>query len=313
MELNYLAERDGEQVGNVLRHRLGISVTLLRRLKYADAIRVNGESVYTTALLRKGDVLTVRPDACDVPPDVPAQAGALELLYEDEICFALNKPAGTLVHPSHAQYTDTLLNYALERFGGNPQPVNRLDRDTSGVVLYAKCAWAKELLCRALSEGSRRKEYLGLVFGVPPAAEGTLTWPIRRRAEHDMERVCAPDGAPAVTRYFLEKTLPCGCSLLRLSLETGRTHQLRVHLRELGCPLVGDRLYHSPESAAFSERFAVSGQLLHAAVLSFTNPFTASDTEIFAPFARAAESPLPDLAQAAEEAQNNLLKFKNNS
>ena len=283
MELPYtvLEKDEGRMLKYVLRDRLGLSATLLRRIKNGGAILLNGEPVFVTARLRAGDRLLLRfpPEEADFPPE----SGPLRVLWEDGLYLAADKPAGLLTHPSHSRYTGTLASFALHyvqsRGGETVHAVNRLDRDTSGVVLFSKCAWGKSLLREAQME----KRYLALVCGAPPQDAGLADLPIRRAAEREQRRIVAEDGAPARTRWRVLRrfeTEDGAYSLLLLRLETGRTHQIRVHMAALGCPLLGDKLYGTPASSALSAALGVPTQALHACLLRFPHPLTGEGVEL---------------------------------
>lgn len=265
----------------VLRDRFGLSATLLRRVKAEGALLLNGEPVFVNVRPAAGDHLTLRlpPEEADFPPE----PGPLRVLWEDGLYLALDKPAGLLTHPSHSRYTGTLANFALayarERGAETVHAVGRLDRDTSGVVLFSKGAYGKSLL----RERPMEKRYLALVYGAPPEEAGLVDLPIRREAPLQQRRITAPDGAPSRTRYRLLRRFEAeegAYSLLLLRLETGRTHQIRVHMAALGCPLLGDMLYGSPASAALSEALGVETQALHACLLHFAHPVTGEPVEL---------------------------------
>lgn len=283
------------KVYNILRRELKASAALVRRLKLSGAIFANGEPVYTDRMLSPGDVLTADVSACEPECDIVPENGELHVLYEDEGMLVLNKPCGILVHPSRAKYTGTLANFAagylLKKEGsGAVHAVNRLDRDTGGVVVFAKNSYMKSVLADALSEGAAVKKYLAVVFGEMGPACGTIDAPIKRVAEIDMKRCVDADGQHSVTHY---KTLGVRelngdkISLLQLILETGRTHQIRVHCTYMGCPLLGDCLYNTGLSEKLSESIGTHAQMLHAASLSFVHPLTGKTFEFEAPILRA--------------------------
>lgn len=290
MVLRYSAsERDnGRKVYSIMRRELRISAALTRRLKQADAIFVDGQTVYTDRLLSPGETVEIDITAAEPLCDVVPQQGDIEILYENEGLLAVNKASSLLIHPSRAKYTDTLANYVagyLERTSGDGRchAVNRLDRDTSGVVLFAKSSYMKALASEALSAPNAKKEYLALVLGTLAEPAGTIDLPIKRLTEGDMLRVVSPDGQRAVTHYETIKKIPFSCddiSLIRLRLETGRTHQIRVHCLETGHPVLGDNLYFTEQSRIVSNELGISTQALHAHKLAFTDPLTGADTEL---------------------------------
>jgi 23S rRNA pseudouridine1911/1915/1917 synthase len=285
-----------------------VSATLTRRLKAAGAISVSGALVFTDYKLSPGETLSVDITAAEPLCDCLPEKGNLEILFENEGLLAVNKPAGIIVHPSRSKNSGTLLNFAAgylgtqkadstglcEREEGEATPiltaapchgVNRLDRDTSGVVLIAKNSYMKALASKALSESSAVKEYLALVYGAMQE-NGVIDAPIRRLMERNMLRITSQDGQRAVTHYEPIKIISAGDSsatLLRLRLETGRTHQIRVHCLHAGHPVLGDRLYCTDESRKASQAFGVEAQALHAHKLAFEEPLSGNPVEITAP------------------------------
>lgn len=293
MILSYKVGEDdgGRKVYTILRRELGVSAALTRRLKQADAIFLNGQPVFTDRIVSAGDTLTVDIAAAEPPCDNIPERGELHVLYEDAELIAVGKPPGLLTHPSRARYTGTLANfvagYLLETTGsGCCHAVNRLDRDTSGVVLFAKSSHMKARASAALAAPGAEKEYLALVCGKMEPPDGAVDLPVKRLAEGDMRRVAAPDGQRAVTHYETVGTaLVEGhtVSLLRLRLETGRTHQIRVHMHAAGHPVLGDILYNTEESRAVSESLGITTQALHARRLAFTEPVSGARLDLSLP------------------------------
>ena len=281
----------GKKVYTILRRELWVSVALTRRLKQVQAIFLNGQPVFTDRIVSAGDTVTVDIAAAEPPCDNIPEAGEPHILYEDAGLIAVSKPSGILTHPSRARYTGTLSNhvagYLLETTGsGCCHAVNRLDRDTSGIVLFAKNSYMKARASEALATADAEKEYLALICGTLEPSTGTLDMPIKRRAEGEMLRIAAPDGQRAVTNYEtigtgLVKARPV--SILRLRLETGRTHQIRVHLHAAGHPVLGDTLYCTEESRLVSESLGIASQALHARRLSFTEPVSGIRLTLLAP------------------------------
>ncbi len=237
---------------SALRRELRISDGLVRRLKPLDVFRVNGERAHTNRLLIPGDVVTVRIE--ETAPDFPAEDGPLTILYEDECLIAVDKPQGVIVHPTFSRQTGTLANLLLGHYRRTGQAcavhvLTRLDRDTMGVVIFAKNAWAHWLLMEELDAGRVEKVYEALTLSGPAADEGEIDLPIAKRPNPSLLRYVDPGGKPARTRYrVLERGLPGppdGPALCRLELRplTGRTHQLRVHCAHEGFPILGDPQY----------------------------------------------------------------------
>lgn len=281
----------GRKVYSIMRHELSVSAALTRRLKQVDGIFINGESVYTDRLVSSGDTVEIDITAAEPPCDILPESGDITILYEDSGLVAVNKPPGLITHPSRAKYTGTLANflagYLLETAGdGRCHAVGRLDRDTSGVVLFSKNSYMKARASEALAGEDAEKEYLALVCGAMDASTGVVDMSIKREREGNMRRITASDGQRAVTHYrTLDTAVIEGylVSLLQLRLETGRTHQIRVHMHAAGHPILGDILYHTDESRAISERLGISSQALHARHLTFTEPVSGKRLIIEAP------------------------------
>lgn len=267
----------GRVLKRVLRDRLYLSTAMLRTAKHEGDILLNGKSVFVTATVAEGDVVDVCFPA--ETADYPTEEGAISVLWEDEYFMAVDKPAGIITHPTHSRISGTLANYALfyslAHGGAGCHAVNRLDRDTGGVILFAKSAYAKSISMDLDYE----KMYLAVVYGSPAADSGTVDLPIKRANNSDMLRITAPDGAPSLTHYQVLHRWG-EFSLLRLRLETGRTHQIRVHMAAIGHPLLGDRLYGTEASLAISQKLNVPHHLLHAESLRFVHPLSNAEISI---------------------------------
>lgn len=275
MELKHVAQREGKLV-SFLRQELGLSATLTSRLKFQNAYRVNGETVHVHQRVHPGDIITVTMD--EAAPDYPAEEGPLDILYEDEALIVLDKPAGVMMHPTFNRQTGTLANRLLFYYETTGQHcaihlVNRLDRDTFGVVLIAKSAHTHALLCQSLQTGRIRKTYHAAVFGSPAQDAGRICLPIARLSPTSLLRCVREDGQEAVTDYrVLMRQDPC--TLLELTPVTGRTHQLRVHCAACGFPILGDPQYGTEASQRFSLAHGALWQQLCAVRLSFPHPMT---------------------------------------
>ena len=271
MELKYIATREG-RLSSFLKGELKMSTGLMNKLKWGDAIRVNGKPEHTDYPVKIGDTVTVRLDEPAV--DYPAQEGDLTVLYEDEHLLAVDKPAGMLIHPSRSRNTDTLANFVLGYYRRTGQdsafhPLTRLDRDTFGIVLLAKNSHVHTLLQNA----PVTKIYHALVLGHPAEQEGQICAPIARRPLPSLLRYVHPKGKYALTEY---RVLEEGEGWTKVALRpvTGRTHQLRLHCAYVGAPILGDPQYGSEASQAFSAEFGLESQLLCAKKVEFTHPVT---------------------------------------
>jgi 23S rRNA pseudouridine1911/1915/1917 synthase len=281
MEFRYVAADvdKGRSLNSILRDTLRLSTTQIRRLKAADALRLNGACVRVTCTVQPGDLVTLT--LTEPSPSFPPEEGPLSALYEDEHLLAVDKPRGLILHPTHSRFTGTLANRAwayIRSVGGDGcHAVNRLDRDTGGVVLFAKNAWA----CSRMAGAVEEKLYLAAVCGVPETSEGSIDLPIRRASERDMKRICAPDGQAARTDWrLLDKRE--GLSLLELRLHTGRTHQIRVHCAAMGWPLLGDRLYGTAPSLERSQAMGQNKQALWCTRMTFRHPQDGRQVTLYA-------------------------------
>ena len=278
MSVRYLTlavppELAGQEVNTLLRRTLGLSGTVLRRVKWLeDGITLDGARVNVRVRVREGQTLSVRlTDPAPTSGVVPAP-GPLDLVYEDPDLIVLNKAPGVLVHPSHGHFDDTLGNFLMDYYkkSGDESdfhPVHRLDKGTSGLLAVAKHPHAQERLKRQLHTGDFRRTYLAVCDGVPPAPSGTVDAPIGRAGDAPSRREVRPDGQPARTHYRILRPLGPR-TLLELTLDTGRTHQIRVHMAHMGCPLTGDFLYGRSNPAL------IARPALHSAELELLQPIT---------------------------------------
>ncbi len=275
------AAYDGRPLKHLLRGELGISSTLLKTLKWrAGAITLNGESVRVNALVRTGDEVCVTlservPRETDVAPlDLP-----LDIAYEDEDLLVLNKRAGLAMHPMSTDLAAPNLAGALVAYlgaGTVSHFVSRLDKGTSGLLIAAKSGYVHELLRRALHSEALRREYRALAVGHVMPPRGVIDAPIARAEGSLVKRCVSPDGLPSRTEYEV-LSYHGGLTLLRLAPLTGRTHQLRVHMASLGCPLAGDWLYGTEDKAL------IARPALHSYALWFTHPLTGEALHFTAP------------------------------
>ncbi|MDY3771412.1 MAG: RluA family pseudouridine synthase [Candidatus Faecousia sp.] len=271
MNLTHIA-KGGGRLSAVLKEELKMSTGLLNRAKWADGLRVNGQSVHTDYQVTPGDEIVVLLE--EKQAQYPAESGPLTILYEDASLLAVDKPAGMLIHPSRNRLTGTLANlvqghYAAQGMTAAFHPLTRLDRDTFGIVLIAKSAYVHALL----QEQRPRKLYYARTFGGPGAEAGIIDAPIARKPLPSLLREVRPDGKPSLTRYRVLERREESC-LLELEPVTGRTHQLRLHCAHMGFPILGDPQYGSAASVAYSQGLGLTTQLLCAKSLEFTHPIT---------------------------------------
>lgn len=296
-----LDEELGERLDVVLAARGAVTRTLAQRAIKTGVITVNGDQARPSHRLEPADLvegelpetIVVAPAAEDIPVDIR---------YSDDHLLVISKPAGLVTHPARGHETGTLVN-ALLALGGTlsqqnsirPGIVHRLDKDTSGLLLIAKDDATQEALIEAIRRREVERRYLALVRGVPPAATGTIEAPVGRHPTKRRLMAVVAGGKPSVTHYSLLQAAD-DRALLDVTLGTGRTHQIRVHLAHLGHPVLGDRVY-----GGYSERTKALGldrPFLHAWRLAFTHPVTNEPIQI--------EDPLPrDLLRPLEIAGLN--------
>ena len=248
-------------------------------------VKVNGKNVKTSYKLNENDKVEVEiPEVKEV--SIEAQDIPVEVLYEDNDIIVVNKPKGLVVHPANGNPDGTLVNAlmkickgTLSGIGGEIRPgiVHRLDKDTSGVLIVAKNDKAHLALCEQIKNREVKKTYLALTRGIIKENEATINMPIGRSTTDRKKMAVVKTGKEAITHFkvlerFKENTL------LEINLETGRTHQIRVHLSQIGYPIVGDMVYSNGKN-----KFGVQGQMLHAWKIKFMHPITGKEMEIEAP------------------------------
>lgn len=282
---------EGRAVRSVVPRRFHLGQHAFRRLKVLGAIRVGGVPVRADYLLRAGEVIKVH-----LPSDIAQESDAHEapapglppsfLRYQDEDLLIVSKGAPLPTLPARHIATGTLREQVMAMLRADPEtfvyhPVNRLDKGTSGLLCIARHAHAQRLLTGQLHTGGFLREYLAVTEGVPQAPEGTIDAPIARLGA-GARRAVREDGQRAVTHYRVER-VSGNRALLRLRLETGRTHQIRVHLAHIGCPIAGDYLYGTALDV-LPGRFA-----LHSASIRLTQPITGETIALDEPLPEALE------------------------
>ena len=291
-------EEVGERLDVILAARGAVTRTLAQRAIKGGLVTLNGDQARPSHRLEPGDVIEGElPDAVVTAPE--AEDIPVDVRYSDDHLLVVSKPAGLVTHPARGHETGTLVN-ALLALGGTlsqensirPGIVHRLDKDTSGLLLIAKDDATQEALVEAIRRREVERRYLALVRGVPPAATGTIEAPVGRHPTKRRLMAVVAGGKPSVTHYSLLQAVG-ERALLDVTLGTGRTHQIRVHLAHLGHPVLGDRVY-----GGYSERAKALGlerPFLHAWRLAFTHPATGEPLQI--------EDPLPaDLITCLEGA-----------
>lgn len=257
-------------IGQLLREEWRLPRKLVHLLFQEKGVRVDGAPVNQLRMVQAGEQLSLR--VCQPEPlGLEPFAGELEVLYEDDHLLVVNKPTGCLLHPTGPNdrvTLDHLVAGYFQRHGidAKVRHVHRLDRDTSGAVLYAKHALAAALLDEQLRKRHITRRYLAFVQGHPQEDSGTIAAPIGRDRHHPGRRIVKGRGEPAVTHYRVHTRFARAAALMECWLETGKTHQIRVHCQYIGHPLLGDVLYGG------SDRW-IKRVALHAASLSFPHPF----------------------------------------
>lgn len=280
LELAVTARQDGRTVRSLLKGELGLSTTRINRLKRAETgLTVNGGRVFTNAVLHEGDLLAVELDAAERPSELAPVPMALDIRYEDGHLLILDKPAPLAVIPSSLAPHEPSLACGLASYlgpGAAIHPVNRLDRGTTGLMAVAKNGWVHDILRRQLHTGAFSRQYLAVCVGVPQPSAGIIDRPIGRAPGSAVKRQVDPAGQAAITEYRVVGTAGA-FSLVELSLRTGRTHQIRVHMASLGCPLAGDWLY------GVEDQSLISRPALHAGSLELLHPVTGRPVSLTAP------------------------------
>ena len=314
-------DEDGMTLEALLRGPMALSGRQSREAKRGQRVSVDGAAMFANQRVRAGQAVRVEPgeyaqsrdvldsqicllqsadgSACEAPrervegPGGHASAPScppVRVLYEDDALIAVHKPAMLQCHPSPSAPggSDTLESRVSRHLGRAVHPVHRLDAETSGIVLFAKLPYAQAHLQRQMQAGTFLKTYRAWVFGVPSPEIGEIDAPIARLMPDSFTRVVRADGQRAVSRYeLIESRDFLGdhrlASLVELSPLTGRTHQLRVHMAHIGCPLLGDARYASERSCALSQALGLSHHLLAAVALRFIHPVTGEQVTVRCP------------------------------
>ena len=284
MEHTVTPAEQGWRLRDVLRRSMGVSYSAMKSAKWDQRILVDGEPRTVDTLLHAGQVVTMllaeeKPVYQLVPHDLP-----LTIPYQDEHLLVIDKPA-PLASQSSAGHPDNSLENALFAHFGCPEdfiyrPVNRLDKGTSGLMVVARDPHSQHRLQTLLHTEDFQRIYFAVVEGAPPERSGVIDAPIAKEDAASIRRIVTPEGRPSVTHYEV-LAHSGGRSLVRLKLDTGRTHQIRVHMAHLGCPVAGDFLYGT-ELPSLPGRFA-----LHSAELILTHPFTGERLHVVSPLPEA--------------------------
>ena len=270
MILKYIVnDNKYNDINQILKQEFNISARLLHRLILAKHIFLNNQVIDTRHSLIIGDIIEVNLDFEEDSENIVPTKMLLNIVYEDDGLLILNKPAGIAVHPSVLHYEDTVSNGVKFYFDSvslkrKIRPVNRLDLNTSGLIVFAKNEYIQECLIKQMQQNIFKKEYLAIVSGKLKNKAGIINLPIERKENSIIERCVSESGQEAVTEYNVIHEYS-DFSVVKCVLKTGRTHQIRVHMSAIGHPLLGDTLYGSSSSL-------INRQALHSYKISFVHP-----------------------------------------
>lgn len=258
-----------------------LSRATIQRLINQEDILVNGKKIKASYKVQQGDIITIEePEPQEV--ELKAQDISVEVIYEDKDIIVVNKPKGLVVHPANGNPDGTLVNAlmaickdSLSGIGGEIRPgiVHRIDKDTSGILVVAKNDKSHINLSEQIKNHEVEKTYIALVRGIVKENEATINMPISRSTKDRKKMAVSRDGKKAITHFkVIERFFHSNCTLLEVKIETGRTHQIRVHLSQIKYPIIGDEVYSNGKN-----EWNIKGQCLHAKSLRFTHPITGQE------------------------------------
>lgn len=270
----FINKNESKIISEYLRS-IGYSAHLVTRLKHTDGtVQVNGQNAPVNHILKQGETLRIYIPEEDMTSNIPARPLPLDIIYEDEDIIIINKSANMPIHPSQRHHEDTLANALMHYYAGQQfifRCLTRLDKDTSGLVLVAKNLLASSILSERMRDGDITKEYTAICENPFENITGTIDAAIARKEGSTIERIISDDGQKAITNYIVIDNKKKH-ALVRLCLQTGRTHQIRVHMKHIGHPLVGDYIYN-PDNTKLNR------QALHCSKLAFTHPISGKALE----------------------------------
>lgn len=272
MNFNYIVCDSDESIKQILKNKFNMSERYILKLKRNKCICINGSPVYIDFKIKSGDLLSIEENFEEDSSNIVQNPNIkLKILFEDDYILIVDKPANLPVHPSILHYESSLSNgvknyYEKINLKKKIRPVNRLDKDTSGIVIFAKSEYIQECLVKQMKSNIFKKYYIAILEGILPNDKGTIDVPIERKENSIIERTASPYGEKAISHYRVLKRFN-DMTKVEFSLETGRTHQLRVHSKYIGHPIVGDTLYGHASNL-------ISRQALHAYKIEFIHPIT---------------------------------------
>lgn len=283
MILSYTVKNNSTiiNVKQILKNEFLLSDRLIRKLKLNNKIYINSIPVSVNFKVNTNDVISVNIDFEEDNSNIVPTKMDLDIIYEDTAYLIINKPAGVPTHPSCLHYTNSLSNGIKYYFDSidlkkKIRPVNRLDKNTSGIVVFAKNEYIQECLIRQMQNNIFKKEYIAILSGILEKSVGTIDAPISRKDDSIIERCISINGDKAITEYKVIQTIKNN-SLVLFKLKTGRTHQIRVHSQYLGHHILGDTLYGTSSSI-------INRQALHSYKINFIHPISKEKVTYIAPF-----------------------------
>lgn len=293
MEELIVKEENNVRIDIYLANKKEVSRETIKRWIEEKNVLVNGKTTKPSYKVQENDIITVTPEQIK-EISLEAQDIPIEVLYEDDDILVVNKPKGMVVHPANGNPDGTLVNAvmaicknSLSGIGGEIRPgiVHRLDKDTSGAIIIAKNDKAHMILSDMLKNHEIEKTYIALVRGIVKENEATINMPIARSNTDRKKMAVSREGKNAVTHFkVLKRFYENNTTLLEVKIETGRTHQIRVHLSQIGYPIIGDEVYSNGKN-----EWGIHGQCLHAKSLRFTHPISGKEMYI--------EAEIPDYLQ----------------
>ena len=277
MVLETIVNENNKTINQILQENFEFSNRLFSKLLRNKRVKVDDKITDTRKIAKIGEKITIDLDYEEENSNIISKKIKLDIVYEDEGLLVINKPAGIAVHPSILHYEDSLasgVKYYFEQNGiyKKIRPVNRLDLNTSGLIVFAKNEYIQENLIRQMERNTFTKEYLAIVQGTLENEKGVIELPIARKEKSIIERCVSENGKKAITEYEVVKKLN-GYSLIKCRLLTGRTHQIRVHMAYIGHPLLGDTLYGEKSDL-------INRQALHSFKISFIHPITKKEIQL---------------------------------